>query len=242
LIVVALCAAAIAGRTRIDRAIVPLTGNALKYASGVLSIDEAFGRQSSGQPVNFRRESAGPTPDGNSSADEPRRSPPGIYQGARGAYAIVGPRTPMWSMHLDSYCMLPDCKMMTSPNFIMTRSWDRIMWGTPEEGQQVLRAAGLNYFFFSRELFIYSPLPLSPLFSPDNIARSFGVRWTDGTSTLLTWSGPDTTALDAAWVAEYRQSVETSSYLRGFPNARMKAIFERLKATPHPWHSVELPW
>jgi hypothetical protein len=242
LIVVALCAAVIAGRTRLDRAIVPLAGNALKYASGILSIDAAFGLQSSGQPVMGGRQAAGATSEGDASTSGPRLSPAGIYPGARGAYAIVGPGTPIWSMHLNSYCMLPDCKMMTSPNFIMSRSWDRFMWGTPDEGRELLRAAGLNYFFFSRELYIYAPLPLSPLFSPNNIARYFGMRWTDGTSTLLTWLGLDTTALDEAWVAEYRQSVETSPYLRSFPNARMRAIFERLDATPHPWRSVELPW
>ncbi|MEA2950799.1 MAG: hypothetical protein QOJ96_319 [Alphaproteobacteria bacterium] len=241
LILVALCGFAVAHTTRIDRAIVPLAGNALKYAIGIFSIDDAFGLQSSGHPIMAARNGAGAALQRTTPAAEPRRSPEGIYPGARGAYAIVGPRTPIWSMHLNSYCMLPDCKMMTSPNFIMSRSWDRIMWGTPEEGRELLRSAGLNYFFFSIELFIYSSLPLSPLFSPDNIARYFGIRWTDGISTLLTWSGPGTAALDAAWVAEYRQSVETSPYVRGFPNARMKAIFERLNTTPHPWYSVELP-
>src|SRR5262249_45743683 len=86
------------------------------------------------------------------------------------------------------------------------------------------------------------PLPLSPLFSPDNIARYFGIRWTDGTTTLLTWSGPDTTPLDEAWVREYRRAVAQAEWLGRFPNAEMRAVFERLRATPRPWRSVELPW
>jgi hypothetical protein len=54
-VVLALCAVVIANKTRIDRAIVPLGANALKYAVGILSIDDAFARQSSGQPMMGRR-------------------------------------------------------------------------------------------------------------------------------------------------------------------------------------------
>ncbi|MEA2904151.1 MAG: hypothetical protein QOI12_1538 [Alphaproteobacteria bacterium] len=240
-LVVALCAILIVERTRIDRVAAPLGGNALKHAVGILSIDDTFGRQFSGHGIMRGREVAAVAANGASSA-APRSSPAGIYAGARGAYAIVGPHTPIWSMHLNSYCMLPDCKVMTFPNFIMTRSWDRVMWGTPEEGRELLRAAGLNYFLYSRELLMWAPLALSALFSPDNIARYLGILWTDGTTTLLTWAGPDTTPLGQAWLADYRQSAETSPPVRAFPNARMKAIFERLNATPHPWRSVELPY
>ena len=116
------------------------------------------------------------------------------------------------------------------------------MWGTSEEGQGALRAPGLNYFLFSRELDIRDPLPLSPLFSPDNIARYFGIRWTDGTTTLLTWPDSDTVAPDAAWVNEYRRAVTQSSFAQGFPNAAMKAIFDRLIASPHPWQPPNLQW
>jgi hypothetical protein len=217
--VLALCAVLLAGKTPINRDIVPLTTNALKHAAGMLSIDGAYTHQSSGHPIG---------PWG------------GIYPGARGAYGIVGPRVPVWSMHTETYCMLPDCKMRSYPHFLMGRSWDRVMWGTAEEGETALRAAGLNYFLFSRELLVRDPLFFSPLFSPDAIARHFGVRWTDGTTTLLTWSGPETTPLDETWLVEYRQATAASPW-RLFGNARMKAIFERLHATPHPWRSVELP-
>jgi len=220
-IVLASCAVVIAVKTRIDRNIVPLSANAIKYAAGMLSTDDAYVHQTNGRPVG---------PWG------------GIYPGSRGAYGIVGPHIPIWSMHLQTYCMLPDCKMMYYAPFLMTRSWDRVMWGTPEEGQRALRSAGLNYFLFSREFEIRDPLPLSPLFSPDRIARYFGIRWTDGTTTLLTWSGPDTTRLDEAWVGEYRRAVAQAAGVQRFPNAEMKAIFERLNATPHPWRSFELPW
>ena len=224
-VVLAVCAVVIAHKTRIDRAIVPLGANALKYAVGILSIDDAFERQSDGQPIST----------------SPQARSSGIYPGARGAYVTVGPHTPIWSLHWDTYCMLPDCKMMNFSFFIMTPSWERLMWGTPEEGRAALRAAGLNYFLYSRELSIIDPLPLSQLFSPDNIARYFGIRWTDGTSTLLTWAGSGTTALDEEWVADYRQSVATSRRVQDFPNAALKTFFEQLSASPHPWHPIEPP-
>jgi hypothetical protein len=228
--VLALCAVMIASRARFNRDVGSLSANALGFASGTLSIDDAVVRQ----PM------AGDQGPGGRQVPMPRWG--GIYPGARGAYAIVGPHTPIWTMNRLTHCMLPDCKMMSFPHFIMTRSWDRVIWGTPEEGRKALRAAGLNYFLFSREFPINDPLPLSPLFSPDKIAQYFGIRWTDGTTTLLTWSGPDTTALDEAWLGDYRQSVLTSpGMLRFIPNLVIKPMFERLNATPHPSRLFKLP-
>src|SRR5258705_11600893 len=104
--------------------------------------------------------------------------------------------------------MLPGCRLQTFHSFIMTSRWDQLMFGTAEEGRRILQSEGLNYFLFTSEVEILDPLPLSPLFHPDNIARHLGVRWTDGTSTLLTWLGPDTKPLDAAWLATYRAAVQ----------------------------------
>jgi hypothetical protein len=221
IVILALCAAMIAGRARLDRDIRQLGAGPLSYAAGLVSIDDSY------------------APQPRSGPQAPRG---GIERGARGAYAVVGPHTPMWSMNVFSYCMLPDCKMMFFWPFIMTRSWDKVIWGTPVEGRDVLHAAGLNYFLFSTELPIFGPLPLSPLFSPDNIAQHLGVRWTDGRTTMLTWLGPDTKTLDAAWLAEYRQALTASTFLQRFPNAEFKAIFDRLNSTPHPWRPFELRW
>jgi hypothetical protein len=165
-----------------------------------------------------------------------------IYPGARGAYAVVGPHTPIWSMHDTPYCMLPDCRIEGSDSFKIGAGWDRLMFGTPAQGREVLQAAGLNYFLFSRELPMHDYLPLSPLLRPDNIADHLGIRWTDGTTSLLTWTGPDTVPLDPAWVAEYRRAVEQSPVVQSFPYADMQMIFARLNQTPHPWRSFKLPW
>jgi hypothetical protein len=165
-----------------------------------------------------------------------------IYPGARGAFTIVGPHTPIWSLHVTSYCMLPDCRIEGSMSFKVGAGWDRLMFGTPEQGREVLHAAGIDYFLFSRELPVQDYLTLSPLLQPDNIARHLGIRWTDGVSSLLTWAGPDTIPLDAAWLAAYQHAVEQSPEAQGFPYADMQAVFARLNATPHPWRPFKLPW
>src|SRR5262249_3063716 len=189
LVVLAISATVIAVRAPFDRDFLRLGASAAAYATRGLSIDGAYGHQYG----VYLQGSWG-----------------GIYPGVRGAYAIVGPRTPIWSLSWRSYCMLPDCKMMTFSQLILTPSWDRVMWGTPEEGEATLRASGVNYFLISRELPGSDWLRLTPLFSPDNIARHFGIRWTDGTTTLLTWRAPDTVALDDSWLAGYREWLEKS--------------------------------
>jgi hypothetical protein len=220
-VVLALCALMIAARTRLDRSIEALGANALGYALGIVSLDGAYERPAIGYSVGPWR---------------------GIYPGARGAYAVAGPHKPIWSLNAYTYCMLPDCRRMWFYAFTMTSAWDRVMWGPPEEARALLRQAGLDYFLISHELPITDPLPLSALFSPDNIARNFGIRWTDGTTTLLTWAGPGTTPPDDAWLAEYRQSVAGSPRIQAFPETGMKQVFDRLNATPHPWRPIDLQW
>jgi hypothetical protein len=226
--VLAIGAGVIAGQTPFDRDFLRLGASTAAYAAGGLSIDGAYGRQFG----VYLEGSWG-----------------GIYPGARAAYAIVGPHTPIWSLSWRSYCMLPDCKMMTYAQFILTPSWDRVMWGTPEEGEATLRAAGVNYFLISRELRGSDWLRFTPLFSPDNIARHFGIRWTDGMTTLLTWRGSDTVELDDRWLRGYREWLENSrptstrnAIGQGVGGPVFKDIFERLNAMGHPWRPVDLPW
>jgi hypothetical protein len=195
--------------------------NAWLFARGAFSIDHAYTTQD----------------------NWPGRLPwGGIYPGARGAYSIVGPSTRIWSMHIHSYCMLPDCLVETYPAFVMGRDWDRLMFETAEDGREVLQSAGLNYFLFSRDLGIVDVLPRSELFSPANINRYLGIRWTDGKTALLTWAGSDTVPLDQEWLADYRRAVERSLTANSFPYAEMKNIYINLRAKPHPWRSFELTW
>jgi hypothetical protein len=193
--------------------------DAARFASGWYSIDRAYTTQQ-GWPA--------------------RRPWGAIHPAARAAYGIVGPARRMWSMHSDTYCMLPRCVVETWPAFALP-DWDRLMFGTPEEGRDVLRAAGVDYVLFSTALYLYDPLPLSPLFSPDNIGRHLGLRWTDGEASLLTWIGPDTTPLDDAWIARYRRAVESSAVVRSFPYGTLRDLYATLRATPHPWRPFPLP-
>ena len=189
--------------------------NTWRFAVGRMSIDQAYTTQLE----------AGRYPWG------------GIYPGARGAYGVVGPHTPIWSLHISAYCMLPDCNMLTFPAFTMGSKWDEVMFGAPEQAKAALQSAGINYFLFSKELVVLDPLVTSPLFAPDRIGRYFGILWTDGTTALLTWPGPGTQPFDELWVEAYRKAARGARSIDD-----LKGIFAGLRATLHPWHSFPLPW
>jgi hypothetical protein len=203
-------------RARLFDTVLP---RAWSFATGMLSIDAAYTQENG--PYN---------PWG------------AIHPGARGAYAVVGPRTPIRSLHTRVYCMLPDCRMESVESFGIGRPWETIMFGTPEEARDALKASGYNYFLFTRELPLDDYLPRSPLFASDNIANYLGIRWTDGTTALLTWIGPDTKPFDGAWLTDYRGSVAASGAVASFPYEEMRAFITQLKASPRPWRSFPLTW
>jgi hypothetical protein len=213
-IVFAVCVFTVLHASHPARFIRTFLPSAARYAVGAISIDAAYTVQ-------------------------PYLPPTGIYAGARGAYEVVGPGTPIWSFHVHSYCMLPGCLVESYSSFLLP-DWDEVMFGSPDEARHALQASGHNYFLFSRELMLIDALPLSPLFRPENIARYLGVRWTDGTTALLTWLGPGVQPLDQGWLDAYRQAIEQSGAVGGFPYAAMKQIFARLKTTPHPWRPFPL--
>ena len=197
----------------------PILVNAARFAFGGLSIDDAYTDQ----------------------AHWPGRLPwGGIYPGARGAYSVVGPHARVWSFHIHSYCMLPDCDLDVFRYVSMTGHDERVLFGTPEEARSALQTAGLNYFLFSNELDIGDPVVGAPLFAPDTIANYFGLRWTDGTTSLLTWIGPDTSPLSKNWIATYCHAVLRSP--SGFYWGAMRHVFEDLYPRQHPWGGLDLPW
>jgi hypothetical protein len=145
-------------------------------------------------------------------------------------------------MNIQAYCMLPDCRIETVTSFTPGTGYLDIAFGSPETARAALQASNHNFFLISKKLPVEDFLLRTPLFSPDMIANYLGIRWTDGTTTLLTWLGPDIKPLDAAWIADYRKTVEASPVVQSYPYAAMQSIFARLKATPHPWRSFDLPW
>ncbi len=223
--VTASCLLTIAIETKLNRHRDVFVGS-MAYAAGMRSIDDAYvSRGSWGYHLPWGA----------------------IYPAARTAYAIVGPRTPIWSLHIHSYCMLPDCQMETFFSFNMTDNWYRVMFGSAEEAKKILQRAGINYFLYSRELAgpglgITDPLPLSNLFSPDHIAEHLALRWTDGTTSLLTWPGPDTRPLDDDWMAGYREGIKNSTRIKTYPLNAVRDIYQRYDAMPHPWKPIPLPW
>jgi hypothetical protein len=217
LAVLVLCVAMLVGKTRFDPDVPRLGAHALEYTAGMISIDDAYAQRSVGGLA----------------------VPTDLHSTTRKIYAIVGPHTPVWSLSAFTFCVIPDCRIMSALTAILVPEFDRVLWGTPEEARARLQQAGLNYFMFSSDLPPRSPLTGSLLFSPDNIGRNLGIRWTDGTTTLLTWPGPDTVPIDDKWLAEYRRALAL------IPNrswdGELKAIFDRLHGVPHPWHPSDLP-
>jgi hypothetical protein len=137
--------------------------------------------------------------------------------------------------------MLPDCNIHSQPAFIMSRDVDRLLYGTPEEGKATLQAAGLNYFFFSRELPVQDFSLGAPLFQPENARKYLGVKWTDGTSVLLTWKGDSTKPFEGDMLKAYSDALENSVSVKAFPWKATNMIFSRLRSQPHPWSSFPLP-
>jgi hypothetical protein len=168
----------------------------------------------------------------------------GIYPPMETVWRIVGSHTRIVSFHIHSYCMLPGCNVETLSAFRFSRHWSTVYFDTPQRAAEVLHQEGTNYFFFSKELQIFSTLPAAPVFSPDHISEQLGVRWTDGTSYLLTWIGPETKPLDAAVVAAYAMAVEHApGGYQGFIGYQKdwKAVSRYLSAHPDP-RPFLLPW
>src|SRR5579864_7432422 len=217
LAVLVLCAAMLVGKTRFDPDVPRLGVHALEYTAGMISIDQAYAQRSVGGLA----------------------VPTNLYAAVRKINAIVGPHTPVWSLSSFTFCLFPDCRIMSALTAILVPEFDRVLWGTPAEARERLQQAGVNYFLLSREMALRSPLLGSSLFSPNNIGRDLGIRWTDGTTTLLTWPGPDTVPIDDNWLAEYRRALAL------IPNrswdGELKAIFDRLHEVPQPWHPSDVP-
>jgi hypothetical protein len=124
--------------------------------------------------------------------------------------------TPIWSTNVDSYCMVPGCLIEDVISFKMSGRLDEILGGDPELAKQRLQEAGLNYFLFMKDYRIIDLLPFSRLFAPETIGRYLGVKWSDGSTFLLTWIGPDTTPIDADFLDAYTRLRAEPDALRWF--------------------------
>jgi hypothetical protein len=168
------------GKDHWSRRLPAETANALRFFSGGFSLGEAYGHVGG---YAF----GGINPDALNAA---RQLPYG---------------TPIWSTNVDSYCMVPGCLIESAISFKMSGRLDEILGGDPELAKQRLQEAGLNYFLFMKDYRIIDLLPFSRLFAPDTIGRYLGVKWSDGSTFLLTWIGPDTTPIGPDFLEAYKR-------------------------------------
>jgi hypothetical protein len=166
--------------------------NALRFAGGRYSVYDAY-RDQAGWPA---------LP--NSTA---------IYPGMYEAWKSIGPGKRIWSFHILSYCMLPGCHVESMLSSSMSKHRDEILFGSPENAEQILQREGLNYFFISTRIPIREVLQCTPLFSPDTIQSYLDVVWTDGTDVLLTWKGQGGERLSGEWLEKYRKAIKPNRYL-----------------------------
>lgn len=165
--------------------------NALRFADGRYSIYDAY-RDQAGWPV-FNRTAIHP----------------GMYE----AWKRIGPGKRIWSFNINSYCMLPGCHFESLLASSMSKHREEILFGPPENAEQVLRREGLNYFFISTRIPVLEVLQCTPLFSPDTIQDHFDVVWTDGRDVLLGWKTQGGERLSREWIERYRNAVKPSRYL-----------------------------
>jgi hypothetical protein len=139
-----------------------------------------------------------------------------INPGALAAARQVPYGTPIWSTNVDSYCMVPGCLIESVISFKMSGRLDEILGGDPNLAKQRLQDAGLNYFLFMKDFRMIDLLPFSRLFAPDTIGRYLGIKWSDGSTFLLTWIGPDTTPLGPDFLEAYTRRRAEPDVLRWF--------------------------
>ena len=141
----------------------------------------------------------------------------GLHPGTLAAAQQLPPDTPIWSTNTDSNCMAPGCLIESVLSFKMSGRLDDILGGTPGLAKQRLQEAGLNYFLFRKDSVMLDLLPYSRLFAPDVIGQYLGIRWTDGTTYLLTWTGPETKPIQADFLSSYirrRAEPDTQGWFR----------------------------
>jgi hypothetical protein len=180
------------GKDHWSRRLPAETANALRFFSGRFSLADAYMHATSGYTFGAINPEA---------LKAARQLPYG---------------TPIWSTNVDSYCMVPGCLIEDVISFKMSGRLDDILGGDPELAKQRLQEAGLNYFLFMKDYRIIDLLPFSRLFAPDTIGRYVGVKWSDGSTFLLTWIGPDTTPIGSDFLDAYERRRAEPDALRWF--------------------------
>ncbi len=159
--------------------------------------------------------------------------------------------TPIWSTSTEAYCMVPGCYIESAQSFMIPKL-DEILGDDPELAKRQLQKAGLNYFMFMKDYRIIDLLPFARLFAPDTIGRYLGVKWSDGSTYLLTWIGPDTRPIGPDFLEAYTRRRDTPDATRWFRFGELApfivALSPRLREAKHwgpdveklfTWHCAE---
>jgi len=188
------------------------TPHTVEYAIGYLSLAQAYEYATSGYRYG------------------------GLHPGTLTAAQQLPADTPIWSTNTNSYCMAPGCLIESVISFKMSSQLDDILGGTPDLAKQRLQEAGLNYFLFRKDSVMLDLLPHSRLFAPDIIGQYLGIRWTDGTTYLLTWIGPETKPIQSDFLSSYvsrRAEPDTQGWFRFADLApQIVTLTPQLRAAP----------
>jgi len=199
------------------------TKHGLRFALGKYSIAEAYSHQQGGLAFG------------------------GINPAVFAAWRHVPPGARIWSTNVDGYCMAPGCRIESCDSFKLPYRITEILNGTPAQARQILQQEGLNYFIFSKDSILIDVLPYSHLLDPKNIADNLAIKWTDGTTYLLTWQGSDTTPLDETFMQSYSARWNNASTEHPWFKFReavpaITAEMAALRSTPHPWRPIPFLW
>jgi hypothetical protein len=168
------------------------TANAMRLMAGSYSLAEAYSHANSPYPFGA------------------------INPGALAAAQQLPYGTPIWSTNVDSYCMVPGCLIESVISFKMSGRLDEILGGDLELAKLRLQQAGLDYFLFMKDYRMIDLLPFSRLFAPETIGHYLGVKWSDGSTYLLTWIGPDTTPIGSDFLDAYTRRRAEPEVVRWF--------------------------
>ena len=199
------------------------TGNSLEFLSGQFSLADAYKYAES--PFDFGA----------------------INPGALAAAQQLPKGTTIWSTNVHAYCMVPGCSIESVISFKMSGRLDEILGGRPELAKRRLQEAGLDYFLFMKGYGMLDLLPYSRLFAPDTMRDYIGIKWTDGSTFLLTWIGPQTKPLSEEFMSAYRESRDKVDPQRWFRFSALAsqiiAIAPRMRVATE-WRSAEklLSW
>jgi len=136
----------------------------------------------------------------------------GINPAIENVWHLLPKNTRIWSMHVHSYCMLPDCRVESFQSYRLSRYPAEVYYGSADEEKKIFQTEYLNYFFFSTQLGVTDVLHFSPLFTPEHIANYLGIAWTDGDNTLLTWKENAIKPIDKAWVERYKLALQQGTF------------------------------